>query len=45
MKELRMTAFMKSPQGWIEVDMESVDIRRFAVVLNGSHQIVITVES
>lgn len=45
MKELRMSAFMKSPQGWIEADMEDVELRRFAVALNGRHQIEITVES
>ena len=45
MNELRMSAFMKSPQGWIEVDAESVELRRFAVALSGTHWIVITVES
>ena len=45
MNELRMSAFMKSPQGWIEVDAESVELRRFAVALSGTHRIVITVES
>ncbi|MFR5601852.1 MAG: baseplate J/gp47 family protein [Lachnospiraceae bacterium] len=44
-KELRMSAFMQSREGWIEVDQDSADLRRFAVAVNGSHQIMITVEN
>lgn len=43
-REVRLAAFMQSRQGWVEVDRESEDERRFAVALNGEHQIAITVE-
>ena len=45
MKELRLSAFIQSREGWIEVDRDSSDLRRFAVALGGSHQIFITVEN
>ena len=44
-KDLRMSAFMQSCQGWIEADLESAEQKRFAVALNGNHQILITVEN
>ena len=44
-KEVQMSAFVQSRQGWVEVDKEAADERRFAVALSGAHQIFITVEN
>lgn len=44
-KDVQMSAFVQSRQGWVEVEREKADEYRFAVALSGAHQIFITVEN
>lgn len=44
-RDVRMAVFVQSRQGWVEVDRESVQEKRFAVALGGEHQITVNVES
>lgn len=44
-REVRLTAFMQSGQGWVEVDMDREEAQRFAVALSGVHQILITADN
>lgn len=42
-REVRMTAFMQSRQGWVEADLDNLDAWRFAVPLSGKHKVLIAV--
>ncbi len=42
-REVQRSAFVQSKQGWVEAERDSEEEQRFAVALNGKHQVIITV--
>lgn len=44
-REVKMSAFIQSRQGWAEVDRDSAQNSPFGVALGGEHEIMITVEN